>query len=177
MPSFAVNAGMTSQQGALALGLSNASSAIGRIVIGAFADRLGHINGYSICMILTPLFTLLIWPFATSFGVLCLFGILFGFFSGGFISLFPTVIVALFGPVNLGSRMGSIFTSTLAGNLAGSPVAGAILGTTQTVGPDGQPLFNYLTVILYSGLTQLAAGLIIFALRFRVANWVLKKRL
>jgi MFS family permease len=141
------------------------------------ADRLGHINGYTICMVLAPLFTLLIWPFATSFGVLCLFGILFGFFSGGFISLLPTVVVALFGPANIGSRMGSIFTSTLPGNLAGSPIAGAILGTTQTTLPNGQPHFDYVPVILYSGLTQMAAGIIIFTLRFRVANWVLKKRL
>lgn len=90
MPSFAQNAGLTTSQGSLALGLSNASSALGRILIGAFADRSGYVNAYTVCMCLTPIFTLAIWPFASSFGILTFYGVLFGFFSGGFISLFPS---------------------------------------------------------------------------------------
>lgn len=146
-------------------------------MIGAFADKTGHVNGYSVCMMAAPIFTLVIWPFATSMGVLCLFGILFGFFSGGYISLFPTVIIALFGPANLGARMGSMFTATLPGNLAGSPLAGLIVGSTAQTMPDGTTHFNYTSAIMYSGFTQLAAGIIVTVLRFKVVDWKFWKRI
>lgn len=83
IPSFAVNAGMTPSQGSLALGLANGASAVGRIVLGGLADRTGHVNSYCVCMLMTPICLLLIWPFAgSSFGLLTLFGILYGFLSG-----------------------------------------------------------------------------------------------
>lgn len=97
LPSFAINAGMTSSQGALALGLANAASAVGRIFIGAFADKMGYVNAYTLCLLVTPIWLLCTWPFATSFGILVLFGVVFGFTSGGFISLFPNVMLAIFG--------------------------------------------------------------------------------
>ncbi|KAI9024658.1 major facilitator superfamily domain-containing protein [Hyaloraphidium curvatum] len=177
LPSYATNAGMTGTQGSLALGLSNGASAVGRILIGAFADRLGHVNSYTICLSLTPLFVLLIWPFATSFGVLLLFSILYGFFSGGFISLFPTIVATLFGMGNLGARMGATFTATLPGNLAGAPIAGAILTTTAVVLPDGTTHFDYIPLMMYAGFTQLVGSLMIVILRMRATGWKLVKKI
>lgn len=72
--------------------------------------------------------------------------------------------------------MGSIFTATLAGNLAGSPLAGLILGTTAQKMEDGSTHFNYLPVILYSGLTQLAAATLVTLLRFRAVGWKVAKK-
>lgn len=82
LPSFAVNAGMTAQQGSLALGVINGASALGRVSLGYFADRFGNMNSYAICQLLTPVVILCVWPFATQFWSLILFAILLGFFSG-----------------------------------------------------------------------------------------------
>lgn len=177
VPSFAQNAAMTTSQGALALGLSQGASAVGRIVVAGLSDRIGPVNVYITCICTTPILTLIIWPFASTFGVLCLFAILFGFFSGGIIATFPTVIASLFGPVDLGSRMGSVFTASLPGNLAASPIAGLILGTTAQTMADGSTRFNYLPVIIYSGLAQMVAATFVVILRFKTADWKLIQRL
>jgi MFS family permease len=86
---MAVNAGMTAEQGSLALGLVNGASAVGRVALGYFGDRWGVINSYAICQLLTPIVILCVWPFANNFPTLIVFSILLGFFSGGYISLFP----------------------------------------------------------------------------------------
>lgn len=44
-----------------------AMNAVGRLVFGLVADRIGPLNTFTIASILAGLFTFLIWPFATSF--------------------------------------------------------------------------------------------------------------
>ncbi|KAI9024567.1 major facilitator superfamily domain-containing protein [Hyaloraphidium curvatum] len=176
IPSMAVNEGMTPQQGSLALGLVNAASAVGRIAMGQFADRCGRMNSYVVCQFLTPVVLLCVWPFATQFWSLIVFSLVFGFLSGGYISLFPVVVAQCFGLKDLGNITGVLFTSTLPGHLAGAPIAGLIVDATAQTGPDGTTTFNYLYLILYCGLVQLAGGIINVGLRMRMADWKIKVR-
>lgn len=95
IPSFARYHGMTRSQGALILGITNGASALGRVSLGLIADHFGHVNTFWMCIFSTSLSIFFIWPFANSFATLSIFGLTFGFFIGGFISLFPTGISQL----------------------------------------------------------------------------------
>lgn len=80
--SYGTSIGLSATLASLALGLMNGASAFGRIALGYIGDRLGYLNAFIICQLGTPLVVLLIWPFAYNFGVLALFGMLYGFFAG-----------------------------------------------------------------------------------------------
>lgn len=112
LPSYAINAGMTAQQGSLALGLVNAASALGRVVFGWIADKFGIVNSYALCQILSPLAILLIWPFAGTYPILIVFSVVLGFVSGGYVSLFPLVTARCFGLQGLGARTGVLFSGS-----------------------------------------------------------------
>ncbi|KAI9026750.1 major facilitator superfamily domain-containing protein [Hyaloraphidium curvatum] len=128
---FATSNGMTASQGALAVALMNGASAVGRVFQGLVADAyLGPFNSFVACQVLAPLSTLVIWPFATSFGVLILYSVVYGFFAGGFVSLFPVVLTIIFGTEEVATVLGTQALSGVVGNLAGPPLAGLILDST-----------------------------------------------
>ncbi|KAJ3343603.1 hypothetical protein HDU93_007484 [Gonapodya sp. JEL0774] len=176
IPSYAKSVGLTSGQGSFILGLTNGASAVGRIVLGLSADNLGHLNAFTLCELIAPLSALLIWPFCKSFGTLSAFAVVFGFFSGGFISLMPTTIASVFGSEGLGSRMGMQFTSSLFGALAGGPIAGALVDAYTTVSSGGTNSMNFVPMIMFAGGTMLAGAILIAYMRMVEAGWKLIKR-
>lgn len=66
------------------------------------------------------------------------FALLFGFFSGTFVSLPPTTVVSLSPHLGVvGTRMGMTFTVASLGLPIGTPVSGANLNSTgQWIGPQ-----------------------------------------
>ena len=75
------------------------------------------------------------------------FALLYGFFSGGFVSLPPTCITTLSPHLGVvGTRMGMCFGLTSFGILIGTPVSGALL--TATGSWRGTQLFAGATVLL-----------------------------
>ncbi|KXS19153.1 MFS general substrate transporter [Gonapodya prolifera JEL478] len=177
LPTYAVGVGLTSGQGSFVLGLTNGVSAVGRIVLGLTADQLGHLNAFTVCELVAPIAALVIWPFCKSMASLCVFAAVFGFFSGGFISLMPTVIASVFGTEGLGSRMGMQFTSSLVGAIAGGPIAGALIDMYTTVDPVSRTSsVNFTPMIMFTGATMLAGALLIAGMRMVVAGGVLIKR-
>ncbi|KAK9760991.1 hypothetical protein K7432_014466 [Basidiobolus ranarum] len=97
IPSYAVSQGLSSNQGALIIGVVNGMSAIGRIVLGSIADKAGRVNMLFVCIVIGALDILLFWSFAHEFGTILGFGMVYGFFAGGYISLVPVVTAELFG--------------------------------------------------------------------------------
>eukprot|EP00842_Homolaphlyctis_polyrhiza_P002350 jgi/Hompol1/3115/HPOL_006346-RA len=171
VPTFAVQNGMTKEQGALLVGLMNGTSAVGRIVLGMGADAFGFTNALTICYVLTALSVLFIWPFSTSFGLLAFFSCFFGFFVGGFISVTPSVIAKLFGHRgDISTTVGMIFTGYTIGNLFGSPIAGAIIDMHTTYSVDGQKTTDFLPAIIYSGVGFTIGTLIVFTVRYSAGN-------
>ncbi|KAJ8329505.1 hypothetical protein O5D80_002328 [Batrachochytrium dendrobatidis] len=90
IPSYAINHGLSREQGALLLGLLNGASGLGRIALGFVADYLGCTNVMTSCLGLSATVILCVWPFATTFESLLALVIFFGFFVGGYISLLST---------------------------------------------------------------------------------------
>jgi len=114
------------------VGLINGASGLGRIVLGFSSDLFGQLNTLWFCLSLAAS---LIWPLSTTFGPLVFFGLLYGFFVGGFISLLPTCIVHLFGKKDIGTITGMVYTRFFFGNLCGPPLSGLMLDSSTTNDP------------------------------------------
>ncbi|KAI0049115.1 putative MFS monocarboxylate transporter [Auriscalpium vulgare] len=105
----------------------NAASILGRILPNIFADRVGSMNTLIPCALICSILAYA-WIGIDSTGGLLAFAILYGFFSGSFVSLPPSVIANLSPDLKvMGSRMGMSFCMNGLGILIGNPVAGAIL--------------------------------------------------
>ncbi|KAL4782546.1 major facilitator superfamily domain-containing protein [Aspergillus varians] len=130
----------------------NAASIPGRIVPGLLARRISPLTILMWSALISGLLSLC-WTAIHNAGGLIAFAVLYGFFSGAFVSL-PAVALTTLTPNldTLGTRMGMCSMLCGLGSLCGSPVAGAILDNTR----------SYLGVQLYSGLTIGATGFILY---------------
>lgn len=119
------------------LPILNAASVFGRVVPNFYADRLGPLNMLIPCC-LASCILMFGWIGIEDVAGLVVFALLFGFFSGTFVSLPPTAIVSLSPHLGVvGTRMGMAFTVASLGLLVGTPVSGAILQSTGNwIGPQ-----------------------------------------
>jgi MFS family permease len=98
IPLYAETIGLTRFTGALLLAGWNLASAVGRLGFGLVGDRIGPVNSLLLSFIFNALSMLAIWPVSTSLGPLAVFVIINGISNGGFFSIMPTVVGAVFGP-------------------------------------------------------------------------------
>jgi MFS family permease len=123
-------------------------------VPGIIADRAGRFNMAILITGLSAVITLAIWIPGKSTATTILYGALYGFTSGAYISLIPAIIAQISDLREIGTRSGiSLFVGSL-GALTGSPIGGAIVGAQH-----GQ----YLGLKLWTGLT-IATGFIFLIL-------------
>ncbi|KAI8867717.1 MFS general substrate transporter [Ramicandelaber brevisporus] len=161
LPTYAATAGLTTAQAATIVSVTNAFSAIGRVVNGYVADRLGRVNLLAVGTVIAGLSVLVIWlPAGSSFGVLIAFGIVFGFFSGGVIGLVPVVTSMIFGAERLASILGMVYLGWAVGTMTGNQVAGKII---DSVGRDGA--HSFYGIIVLAGVSVFLGGMCGFVLR------------
>ncbi|KAG8922166.1 hypothetical protein FRC01_014383, partial [Tulasnella sp. 417] len=130
----------------------NFSSAIGRTVVGLTADRIGVTNAFIGSIFISATAQLVLWNLAESYAVIMVFSVVVGAFGGCFISLLAPVTGQLFGTSKLATLTGLLILFNLPGNLAGAPLAGAILSATGR---------NWHAAASYSGSVQIV-GLCVF---------------
>ncbi|KAI9461507.1 MFS general substrate transporter [Russula earlei] len=105
----------------------NAGSVFGRILPNALADRIGPLNTLIPCTFACGVLAFAWTGVHGNVGLLA-FAILYGFFSGTFVSLPPSAIVYLSSDLHkVGTRLGMSFGISGLGVLIGSPVGGALL--------------------------------------------------
>ncbi|RKP04838.1 major facilitator superfamily domain-containing protein, partial [Thamnocephalis sphaerospora] len=171
LPSYATFIGLSTTDGALFVGLTTGINAAGRIFLGYAADVLGRVNTLFTCVLFTGVTVLLIWTFSTSYGVLLLFVLLYGFIAGGFVSLLPVVMAELVGrSFELRIILDAIIESSRStlGYLFGPPIAGALLDATA-------PNTSYLPVQLFCGITTVLASTFVAWLRvMRTKKWFVR---
>ncbi|KAK2760834.1 hypothetical protein FQN54_002073 [Arachnomyces sp. PD_36] len=79
---FALSVGLTATQGSTISALLNLGQALGRPLVGVASDRFGRLNVSTFLTFICGVFSLVIWIFARSMGVLCFFAILIGTVAG-----------------------------------------------------------------------------------------------
>ncbi|CDZ97503.1 Monocarboxylate transporter [Phaffia rhodozyma] len=137
------------------ISISNASSVIGRLVPGFFADKVGPINLLAPASMLAGCL-MFAWPYCTTKGALIAFAIIYGIFCGSFVSLFSPGVAQLGETFDIGRRMGTLTTCLSLAALIGPPISGAILTKTG----------SYLSVAGFTGSFVLAGTAIMFASRY-----------
>ncbi|KAJ9133406.1 Major facilitator superfamily transporter [Pleurostoma richardsiae] len=149
------------------LPIINAVSVVGRIAPGIVADRVGRYNVVIFITALSAVITLALWIPGKSAAAIIVYAILFGFSSGGFISLAPTCIAQISDIRQIGVRTGTAFAVQSFGALTGSPIAGAIL--------SAQGGTSYLGLQLFCGCTMAASVVVFIAARTLQVGMKLKK--
>ena len=133
------------------LPILNAASVAGRIVPNFLTDIVGPLNVLVPASAVSGILTLC-WIGIHNLAGLIVFAILYGFFSGGFISLPAVALITLTPDMSkLGTRMGQSFFICAFGLLLGSPVSGAILNSTG----------SYLGLQLFGGMALLVTTIFI----------------
>lgn len=82
LPSYAVNIGLSQQQGSIVGALLNVAQAVGRPVMGYLSDHLGRYRVTALASTACGLCCFFVWIFARNYGVLVFFAIMSGLFVG-----------------------------------------------------------------------------------------------
>ena len=106
--------------------ITNASSGFGRVASGYLGDKVGAINVSApmtlVCAIMTYA-----WPLAKTNGSLIAVAIIYGFFSGAYVTLLPITLITMGGIRDAGRRTGIAGSAIALGAVAGPPISGAII--------------------------------------------------
>ena len=109
------------------LPLLNAASILGRLLPNFVADKFGVLNTIIPCAFATAILALCLIRVDSEASIIAV-SALYGFFSGAYVSLPPTIFVFLTPDRALiGTRLGQGFAFIGFGVLISTPVAGAIL--------------------------------------------------
>ncbi|KAF1953483.1 MFS general substrate transporter [Byssothecium circinans] len=112
------------------LAIMNATSTFGRIIPNMMSDRIGPFNAIVPCAVMSAVLCFCYVSVGSAAGIIVLEAF-YGFFSGSFVSLPPTIIVSLSldAREKIGTRLGQSFACVAVGLLVGTPIGGAILET------------------------------------------------
>lgn len=163
---YAAREGIASPSFALyILAILNSSSILGRILPSLVAQHMGSMN-----MIIGTCATLSIASFClittgVSLARLLAAVVAYGFFTGSFFALQPTIFVRLTSdPRMIGTRFGMAFLTMSVALLFGPPISGALLDEA-----------GYDAAWVWAGATIMAGGGLILASRVKKAGLALKQ--
>lgn len=142
------------------LAVMNASSTFGRILPNFFADKVGVLN---VAVPFTAMTSVLgyCWLAVDSKAGVIVFCLLYGFFSGSYVSMQAPAIATISPDMSLvGTHMGMSFEASAFGLLMGTPVAGQLLTDMDWTGPA-----------IWCGTMNAIATICIFAARMEKSRW------
>lgn len=136
--SFARTLGYSQATSANFIAVSNAANALGKIVIGHAADRMGRLNTLFLTTMASAIAVLALWlpsSISTAPGIgsalFITFTVLYGVFASAYVSLFPISLVELFGVQHFASVNGVLYMVRGLATLVGTPVAGVLIRSSQ----------------------------------------------
>ena len=164
---YALNTGiMNANLAFYLLSILNAASIFGRALPNILADKIGPYNVIIPCSIMTSILNFILIGTHNTGGIIIV-TLLYGFFSGTFVSIPPTIYVAL-SPNRgvVGTRMGMGFTIMSAGLIVGTPGCGWILAAA-----------GWKYVWVFGGVMTMSGAILITLSRMMKSNWVLIQKL
>ncbi len=123
--------GLSARSAAAVMSTIGGASIVGRIVMGATADRIGSRRAFIICFIV--LLAALVWlQGASRPWTLFLFALVYGFAHGGFYTVLSPTIAELFGMSAHGVIFGIVYFCGTLGGAIGPVVAGKTFDVLQS---------------------------------------------
>ncbi|KKK23533.1 putative monocarboxylate transporter [Aspergillus rambellii] len=161
LPQYAQTHGMNSELASYLLAILNAASAFGRILPGLMADKIGRFNTLLINGSCTGIL-LLCWIAMTSNASMIVFAALYGFFSGGIVSLMsPCIAQVTPHPTEIGTHLGMSMAIVAIAGLTGTPICGALLEAYD----------SYTQPAIFSGVVVLFGAVLV-----AMARWCLGQK-
>jgi MFS family permease len=126
---YAIDAGISPSVAAIILSVLNGGMALGSVVVGLIADRVGSNKAFVTCVCLISVIMFLLLPVVSAW-LLGIFVIILAFGLGGFSAVQSSMTAELFGMKAHGAILGSqLFILTL-GGAVGTFLAGSIFDCT-----------------------------------------------
>lgn len=153
---YAIKKGVNKELAFYVVAILNAGSFVGRLFTNIFTDRVGVYNMTIPSLILSSILAFSIFGLH-SFASVSIFGALYGFWSGAYASLTPSLLAQLSAHADdPGTRMGLAFSIVGLSFLVGTPIEGALLKT-----PNGQ--YSWYKSIIFCGTMVIcgASGMIV----------------
>lgn len=146
----------------------NGASLFGRTIPGHVADKIGRFNTMIIMSLFATICIFALWIPARSNATVIVFAAMYGFGSGAFVSIMPTLVAEITKDMSkLGVRNGTMFAIISVATLIGSPIGGALVKAC-----DGQ--FWGLQVM--AGSTLAIGTILILATRVAVGGWKVQQK-
>ena len=173
LPSHAVACGLSARQGALLLALMSISQVLGQLAFGWLSDGRVSINNLATASTVPAAIAAYVaWGLASSFAVLAIFAIIYGFFGAGYtatwgrmgtsVSSEPNAAFTAFGLLNFGKGVGNV--------LAG-PIGGALVRPIFRKSAYG--VLRYEDVVLFTGSCMVvSAASVVFYQAARLAKTI-----
>lgn len=137
----------------------------GRILPGMVADRIGRFNVMIITTAFSTILVLALWLPSKANAPIIVFCALYGFSSGAFVSLGPSLIAQISPIREIGVRSGTFFLFVSVGGLTGSPIGGALISRDNGSFSDLQ---------VFCGVTMAAGAALYFVSRWVQCGFKLK---
>ncbi|KAI7860240.1 major facilitator superfamily domain-containing protein [Circinella umbellata] len=166
LPKYAADIGLSPQDGSNMLAIMCAVNAVARIALGFVADKIGRLNMFIITSILSGIFSFVIWPFATSYGILVLFCVLWGATSGMYYALAAPITASVVGMEKLSAGLSLAFLISAVAAM-GTPIMSAIQQATPNNG--------YIGIQMFDGAVYVLGAFICLFLKFRLTGSLLSK--
>ncbi|KZT71789.1 MFS general substrate transporter [Daedalea quercina L-15889] len=150
------------------LAILNAGSIPGRVIPNMLADRFGALNAaIPVSLIMGALVFVMFG--VTNTPAIIIFSILYGFFSGAYIALVPSVLAVLASRTEeLGIRMGLGYFFVSFAMLTGTPIDGALLGQGSVLYWPKPIVFSGVVMIVGTGFTCVGRH---FLVRVKGTQW------
>ncbi|KAH9985751.1 MFS general substrate transporter [Xylariaceae sp. FL0662B] len=166
--SYASSHGQDANSAYTLLALLNAGSFFGRFLPGFLADRVGRFNVIVVTNLLCVLTILCFWlPAGSSYAMIVVFAITFGFASGSNLGLYPVCIGQLCDSRDYGRFYSAALMVGSFGTLTSVPIGGALLGVSS--GEQG-----WLALILFAALSYVIAMSCFLGTRVLAVSWSVK---
>ncbi|KAI1391906.1 major facilitator superfamily domain-containing protein [Hypoxylon trugodes] len=144
LPGYGMAHGIDPTMSNYLLAILNGGSFLGRIGSGFMSDRIGVFNITTIVATLSSVMVLALMAMTTQ-NTIIVFSALYGFFSGGLISLQSGAVAKLTSDMStVGIKIGVTMAVCSVGVLIGGPIGGALLATDNG---------NYQYLIIFAGVT------------------------
>lgn len=160
--SFARTLGYSQATSANFIAISNAANALGKIVIGHVADRMGRLNTLFLATLVSAIAVLALWlpsslttSQSSGSALFIVFTVFYGIFASAYVSLFPTSLVELFGVQNFASVNGVLYMVRGFATLLGTPIAGLLIRSSrhQQEGPRNYENTSIMVGVLLAAAT------------------------
>ncbi|KAG2212545.1 hypothetical protein INT46_010026 [Mucor plumbeus] len=163
LPSYATFLGLNPWVSTNLSAILSAINAVSKLVNGYTSDKIGRINGLTLCTFLAGIMSLAIWTNARTEPTIWVFAVLYGFFGGGYLTLFPASLPQVAGYDNINAANGLLYFTNTFGYLFGTPIASAIINHTTPP--------NYVYAAVWGGLLMAVGGIFCLVLRVMRAGW------